>query len=351
MEKQDTPTETSNSETKSIDKPTPQSKTTPKSSRKNLIILIVAVVVMLAAATFCFLYFTKSWIFAEDSESSTNTDQTDLEPIFSKENYPKFDASTATQPLVMAFYKDFTGDTTAKTTDFGFTKTHQAYERLVKKQVDLIVVTQPSKDEFQLIADIGDEYVVTPVVAEGFVFFVNKDNPVNSITVEQVQNIYTGAIKNWKDLGGQDLKIAPFQRPENSGSQTGMINLVMDGKALMQPEREDLVIDDMFGLVASVVTTFDNTQSAIGYSYYYYVTTMYQDMDADIANSVKLLHIDNVKPEPKTIQNGTYPFTTAYYIVTRKSDAGNESIQKLKDAMLSPRGQKVAEKAKYVPAK
>ena len=46
-----------------------------------------------------------------------------------------------------------------------------------------------------------------------------------NLTIEQIQNIYTGEIKNWSEVGGTNEEIRPFQRPENSGSQTGMLSL------------------------------------------------------------------------------------------------------------------------------
>ena len=66
-----------------------------------------------------------------------------------------------------------------------------------------------------------------------FVFYVNSSNPVSSLTTEQIQKIYTGEITNWNELGGNNEKIVPLQRPVNSGSQTGMLSLVMKGKQLM----------------------------------------------------------------------------------------------------------------------
>lgn len=84
---------------------------------------------------------------------------------------------------------------------------------------------------------------------------------------------------------------------------------------------------------------------------YYYATTMYQDIDAEVVDGIKLLSIDGVKPGESTIQSGEYPFNTAYYIVIDKASAEDSPARKLKDAMLSPRGQAVAKGAKYVPVK
>lgn len=61
---------------------------------------------------------------------------------------------------------------------------------------------------------------LTPIGREAFVFFVNKRNPVDSLTVEQIKDIYSGTVTNWKEVGGKKASIRAFQREENSGSQT-----------------------------------------------------------------------------------------------------------------------------------
>ena len=51
---------------------------------------------------------------------------------------------------------------------------------------------------------------------------VNADNPVDSLTVEEIQKIYTGEITNWSQVGGEDREIVPFQRNKGGGSQAIM---------------------------------------------------------------------------------------------------------------------------------
>ena len=76
---------------------------------------------------------------------------------------------------------------------------------------------------------------VTPVVNEGFVFFTNVNNLVNGLSLKEIQDIYTDKITNWNQVGGDNVKIIAYQRPENSGSQTGMLSLVMKDKKIKEP--------------------------------------------------------------------------------------------------------------------
>ena len=219
-------------------------------------------------------------------------------------------------------------------------KTHQAYLNLVDGTADIIFVTSPSQEEWAYAAEKGVELVVTPVVSEGFVFLVNKDNPVDTLTLAQIRDIYAGRITNWQEVGGNDQAIMAFQRPENSGSQTGMLDLVLGADEIMAAPTEKIVAE--MGELIDAVASYDNAKNAIGYSYYYYATDMW------LNDEVKLLAVDGVAPDKTTISDGTYPITTAYYAVTRSDLRPDDSAQVLLDWMLSSEGQQVAEEAGYV---
>lgn len=298
---------------------------------KNILSFILVIVAM--GASLVLVYFGVNKFFGNSVSD---------EILFTEDNLPRFDASLATQPLVDAFIFNFTGK---KPSELGreYTNTHPGYVKLINKETDLIVVTEPSEEELALAREKGVELEVTKVVNEGFVFFVNKENKVDNITLDQIRGIYTGNITNWKDLGGDDSEIIAYQRPVNSGSQTGLISLVMKDLPLKIPTVKESVELTMAGIV-DYVASYENGLSAIGYSYYYYANEMYWN------DHLKYLGIDGIKPNYKTIQDGSYPIRTAYYIVTRKNET-NENVSRLKKAMLSKRGQKVASEAGYVPVK
>lgn len=262
--------------------------------------------------------------------------------LYTKETLPRVDASLATQPLVDAFVLNFTGKTT-KEMGVEYSNTDPAYTKLINNEADLIVVTEPSEDELKRASDANVELEVTKVVNEGFVFFVNKDNKVDSLTFEEIRKIYSGEITNWSEVGGDDAEIIAYQRPENSGSQTGLYSLVMKGIPVKARTPKEEVTLSMAGII-EYVSDYENGLDAIGYSYYYYANEMYFN------ENLKYLGINGIKPTYDTIKDESYPILTAYYIVTRK-DETNENVLKLKEDMLSKRGQEVATKAGYVPCK
>ena len=281
-----------------------------------------------------------AYYFLIEKKEEPEVISTDI--LYTEETFPRVDASLATQPLMDAFVLNFTGKTTNEM-GVEYSNTDPAYTKLINNEADLIVVTEPSEDELKRASDANVELEVTKVVNEGFVFFVNKDNEIDSLTFDQIKQIYTGEITNWKELGGKDAEIIAYQRPENSGSQTGLYSLVMKGTPVKIPTPKESVNLSMAGII-EYVSNYENGLDSIGYGYYYYANEMYYN------DNIKYLGINGVKPTYETIKDESYPILTAYYIVTRKNET-NENVLKLKEDMLSKRGQEVATSAGYVPCK
>lgn len=247
----------------------------------------------------------------------------------------RVDASLATQPLMDAYVEGLKDYNLKK----DYTNTDPAYTKLINGETDLIIVTEPSSDELKRASDAGVELEVTPVVNEGFVFFTNVNNLVNGLSLKEIQDIYTDKITNWNQVGGDNAKIIAYQRPENSGSQTGMLSLVMKDKKIKEPKMEEY-IESMAGII-DAVANYDNSKDSIGYSYYYYATTMYGN------ENIKFLAVDGVSPNHDTIKDESYHLITAYYIVTLKGTE-NSAVNKVKKAMLESKGQEIARNAGYI---
>lgn len=309
-----------------------------KNKRITNVLLIIIMILVVLGCVLGYFYFTKDKTkpIIDPKEKKAIQNQ---EKIFSEEDYPRIDGSTATLPLAEAFKADFTG-ADIENVEVTHNKTHNAYVNLINEDTDLILVTYPSDDEQKLAEENNVELEIVPIVKEAFVFFVNKENPVDNLTLEQVQDIYSGKIKNWKEVGGDNEQIIAYQRPENSGSQSGMISLVMQGKKMMEPVTET-VAQDMADIV-DVISDYSNGKTAIGYSYYYYATKMYT------TDSMKLLSINGTAPTYDNIKTGLYNIQTAYYAVIRKDEPKDSNARKLLNAMKSERGQNVAKEAGYV---
>lgn len=272
-------------------------------------------------------------------------------------NYPSIDGSTVCVPMAMELARQHLDLPESDLAGFvAFSTTHYAYERLVGREpnptvtlvsrnamldathpVDLFLGTEPSDEEWAMARNAGVELVLVPVCYDAFVFLVNGENPVEGLTVQQIQDIYTADIQNWQDVGGEERIIVPYQRPKNSGSQTAMENLVMQGRVLVA--KNNFVSGGMGDLV-SAIGDYDNGRASLGYSYLYYVDVLYK------SGTVKVLAVDGVKPTAENLRSGAYPFTTCYYAVYR---AGDDQAAAFADWLVSEPGQRSIAQAGYVP--
>ena len=150
-----------------------------------------------------------------------------------------------------------------------------------------------------------------------------------------------GLVERAREVGGDDAEIIPYQRPVGSGSQTAMISLVMKGKKMVEPKAYQVEVD-MGGLV-DAIAEYDNAKYSLGYSYFYYVNTMYK------RDTIKMLSIDGIEPSIETIKNGKYPIYTNGFIVYNKAAKEDSNTIKWVNNVLSKRGSKIIEDAGYVP--
>lgn len=270
-------------------------------------------------------------------------------------DYPRLDGATAAYPVyaaaIQAIYKNLNESTVSKIVQCN--RTPDAYTRLLEGEVDMIFAASPSKAQQARAKAKGITLTLTPFGKEAFVFLVHPDNPVKSLTLEQIQAIYAGDINNWRAVGGNNEKILPFQRPEDSGSQSIMRSKVM-GNRPMRPVLEGEYAQGMGGLIRRVAD-YNNTKQALGYSFRYYATVMNAEaLEYKVkrstkpnAEQVRLLAINGIEPTIEQIQNNQYPFTVPIYMVTR--DQPSENTKKLRDWFLGPEGQKLVQQVGYVP--
>ena len=260
---------------------------------------------------------------------------------------PVLDGATAMYPVYSAFaravypenevvngyYNPYTNEAVYCSTTTG------AYRNIVMGNADIIFVGGPSAEQKAYADENGVELVYTPIGKEAFVFFVNSKNPIENITVSQIQDIYSGETLDWSELGVDGMgKIRAFQRDEGSGSQTAL-RVLMGERELMTPPRED-VIDGMGGIITKT-SDYRNYKNALGYSFRFYSTSMVKN------DKIKLLSLNGISPTAENIENGTYPMASYFYAVTR-ADA-DENTKRFVEWMTGPEGQELVAKTGYTP--
>ena len=283
-------------------------------------------------------------IIAAGCINCSAADEPPVRYAFDWHDFFKVDGSTTTEPMTLSLAIDLVGVENGLFDEYQsprikHNKTHQAFMNLVNGTADIIFITYPSEDELEYAQSMGVELESYPVANDAFVFLGNIDNPVVGLTTEQVQNIYTGEINNWSEVGGSNSDIFRIYRNENSGSQSEMLRF-MNGKPIKSIEMDFFAME--MGRVVDSITSHQNAVDAIGYSYYFYVNQQY------VSDSVKCFALDGVLPSSETIRSGEYPEVIQYYAIIRKDTPEGSFPRMLLLYLLSDDGQRSIEEIGYV---
>ncbi|MDR1710987.1 MAG: substrate-binding domain-containing protein [Propionibacteriaceae bacterium] len=269
-------------------------------------------------------------------------------PTFTLETLPKIDGSTANIPLASLLVQRLTGCSEVDADAWiEFNSTPVAYSNLASDDPEwrpaLLLAYEADSGTAQKLKDSGVEIEKHPIGRDALVFLTNSSNKVDSVTTDQLRDIYSGKIKNWKKVGGADQEIVAYQRPEDSGSQALMRKLIM-GDTKMAEAPTDFVTGEMSGLVEGVAS-YANTGNALGYSVYYYVTSMLAMPD------IKLLAVDGVAPNADTIGSGEYPHINQFYAVVRADEPADSAARQIVAWLESDAGKALIAEAGYVGLK
>ncbi len=282
----------------------------------------------------------------------------------SVKNYPRVDGSTSAYPLQITLAcqildvpciwldGDFFSTTRSIVPDPAFegssdrveriynlwhSGTHGSYMNLIEGNADFIIVARPPSEDELLAAEQVDLHLeLKPIALDAFVFVLNGENPVDDISLDNLRNVYTGEITEWRQLGGSLDEIHTYQRNRNSGSQELMESLVMRGAPII--ESPDMILDSMMG----PINALSDDPLGIGYSVYFYAAFIFP------LERVKMIAIDGVHPTFENIADRSYPLTTEVYAVIR-GDAPQESAARLLlDWLQTAEGQAAVAESGYV---
>ena len=254
-----------------------------------------------------------------DSEAPASSAASEMpaQPILSVDEFPITDGSTAWRNL--GLYGNNYGDS-----------------------VKLIIAYEaPESVKEELKAD-GDPLEQKAIGRDALVFIVNEDNPVQSLTLQQLKDIYAGTITNWKDVGGKDQEIIAFQRRADSGSQTLFQKLLIQGGPLMEAPTE--LAPTAMGELVDSIAEYNNSANAIGFSVYYYIDQMYSKP------GLRLLAVDGVTPSNETIADQSYPLCNEFYAAIRQDSAADSPERKVYDWLSTDAGRACVEQSGYVAA-
>lgn len=191
-------------------------------------------------------------------------------------------------------------------------------------------------DEKVKLQEAGKSPIEVIVAYDALAVVVNPTNKVTNLTREQLEGIFTGKIKNWKEVGGEDLKIVAYSRETSSGTYEFFKSDVLKNKNYMPSILS-------MPATGAIIQSVSQTKGAIGYVGLAYIN-----------KSVKAIHISYdgktfVEPSFENAKNKTYPVVRPLYFYYVK---GTESkVKSFTDYILSAEGQTTVKTIGYIPVK
>jgi phosphate transport system substrate-binding protein len=171
---------------------------------------------------------------------------------------------------------------------------------------------------------------------DGLSIYLNQSNIVKELTIQQVKDIYTGKITNWKDVGGKDSKIIVYGRENSSGTYVYLKDNVLGGEDYTSS------MQSMPG-TAAVVNAVAKDKNAIGFGGAAYAAGIKDAAIKKDASSKAYL------PSETNIKSGDYPITRYLFMYTRTRPTG--VVKEYIDWILSSEGQEIVAKVGYFPVK
>ncbi|AJH77075.1 phosphate ABC transporter substrate-binding protein PstS family protein [Heyndrickxia coagulans] len=234
--------------------------------------------------------------------------------------------STALQPLVQEAAAQYMNDHPGATINVQGGGSGTGLSKVAEGAVQI-----GNSDVFAEEKDGIDASKITDhkVAVVGFAPVANQDIGVDNLTKQQLIGIFTGKIKNWKEVGGKDLKIVVINRAEGSGTRAVFEKQALDGATAVKAQEQD-----SSGTVQKIV---NETPGAISYLAFSYIN-----------NKVKALKVDGVEPAEENVKTNKWKIWAYEHMYTKGKAKG--LTEKFIDYMLSDEVQKnLVPKLGYMP--
>jgi phosphate transport system substrate-binding protein len=206
----------------------------------------------------------------------------------------------------------------------------EGIKALLDKTTDIANSSREIKSsEIELAKSKGVNPVEHVVAFDAIIPVVHPKNKVKNLSIDQLSQIYQGKITNWKEVGGDDLKIVVISRDSSSGTFESWDHFVMK-KAKVTPRAQMLASN------GALVTAVSKNRYAIAYLGIGYVN-----------KSVKPLSVDGITATIQTAMSKEYPLSRELYMYTNGQPTGD--VAKYLEFVKSSEGQKVVAKEGFVP--
>lgn len=240
--------------------------------------------------------------------------------------------STSVQPLSEELAAAFMDANSGITIEVQGGGSGQGIKAIQEKIADFGALSREVKDEEK--ASVAKEFVIAK---DGVAVVVNPESTVEDLTIEQIKKIYTGEIKNWKEVGGADAPIVVVSREEGSGTRGAFTEITkVLGKNEAGEEVDSTTKDALVqGSTGAVLQTVATTPNTIGYISL-----------GSLTDTVKAVKVEGVTPTTETVLSGEYKISRPFlYVVGGEL---TEAAQMYIDFVLSAEGQAIVEESGFI---
>lgn len=236
------------------------------------------------------------------------------------------DGSTSMQKVIGALGEAFEGEYSGTTFTYNPTGSGSGITAVSEGRCDIGLSSRALKDE-----EKAQGLEETVLAYDGIAMVVSPDNPVKELTLEQIADIYTGKVTNWKDVGGNDAEIVVIGREAGSGTRDGFESITNTKDSCKY--RQEL------GSTGDVIATVAGNPGAIGYASL-----------AAVKDTVKALAVNGVTPGEETVKDGSYVVQRPFVLVTKKGTELSDVAKAFYDFALSASSGSIISAAGAVPA-
>lgn len=202
---------------------------------------------------------------------------------------------------------------------------------LINGNVDIAMASREmSKGELDLAKKKGVNPTATVIAYDGVAIVANRSNVVNDLTQVQLADIFSGVIRNWSQVGGEDVSINVMTREQGSGTFVFFNKIVLNNVKLKGIDMRP--VEDNKEGYSALIQAVGDVDNAIGYVSFGRLQRL---------RKIKILKIDGIEPTITTIANKSYKLSRPLYLYTNGRPSA--AAQKIIDYILSPEGQKLAE--------
>ena len=237
------------------------------------------------------------------------------------------DGSTSMEKVIGALGEAFTNTNANVKFTYNPTGSGSGITAVSEGRCDIGLSSRALKDE-----ETASGLTGTTLALDGIAIIVNPQNGVAGLTLQQIADIYTGKITNWKDVGGSDAEILLIGREAGSGTRDGFESITKTADKCKY--RQELTS------TGDVITTVSENPNAIGYASL-----------AEVKDSVKALTVDGVAPSEATVKDGTYKIQRPFVLVTKNGTTLSKAAQAFFDYATSADASEIISKAGAVPSK